>query len=44
MFPPAIKTIHIAFEDPSGNEAEEYEKTLQLIEAELLPRVKAELC
>lgn len=44
MFPKAIKTIHIGFEDPSGMAAEEYEKTLELIEAELLPIVKKELC
>ena len=44
MFPHAVKTLHIAFEDPSGKEVAEYEKTLELIEAELLPRVKAELC
>ncbi|MFA6196551.1 MAG: arsenate reductase ArsC [Sulfurimonas sp.] len=44
MFPQAIKTIHLGFDDPSGKEVAEYEKTLQLIEAELLPRVKKELC
>ena len=44
MFPKAIKTIHIAFEDPSGKDVAEYEKTLNLIEAELLPIVKKELC
>ena len=44
MFPKAVKTIHLGFEDPSGKEEEEYEKTLALIEAELLPLVKQELC
>jgi len=44
MFPKAVKTIHIGFEDPSGKAEEEYEKTLELIEAELLPLVKEELC
>jgi len=44
MFPKAIKTIHMGFDDPSGKEVQEYEKTLDLIEAELLPRVKKELC
>jgi len=44
MFPHAVKTLHIAFEDPSGKEVAEYKKTLELIEAELLPRVKAQLC
>lgn len=44
MFPKAIKTIHVGFEDPSGKESEEYAKTLDLIETELLPIIKAELC
>ncbi|AFV97580.1 MULTISPECIES: arsenate reductase ArsC [unclassified Sulfuricurvum] len=44
MFPKAVKTIHVAFEDPSGKAVEEYEKTLDLIEATLLPIVKSELC
>ena len=43
MFPRAVKTIHLGFEDPSGKAEEEYEKTLALIEAELLPLVKEEL-
>ena len=44
MFPHAIKTIHLGFEDPSGKEVEEYAKTLALIEKELLPIVVSELC
>ena len=44
MFPKAVKTIHIGFEDPSGKELEEYEKTLTLIEKELLPIIKKEVC
>ena len=44
MFPKVVKTIHIGFDDPSGKIEEEYEKTLQLIEKELLPIVKKELC
>jgi len=44
MFPKAVKTIHISFEDPSGKELEEYEKTLDLIEKELLPIIKKEVC
>jgi len=43
-FPKAVKTIHMAFEDPSGKAEEEYAKTLDLIEKELLPVVKEELC
>lgn len=44
MFPQAIKTIHVGFEDPSGKEEAEYEKTLALIEETLLPIIKKELC
>lgn len=44
MFPKAIKTIHVGFEDPSGKAVEEYAKTLDLIEATLLPIVRSELC
>ncbi|MCX6076638.1 MAG: arsenate reductase ArsC [Campylobacterales bacterium] len=44
MFPKAVKTIHLGFDDPSGKEVQEYEKTLQLIETELLPIIKKELC
>ena len=44
MFPKAVKTIHIGFEDPSGKAEEEYEKTYHLIEQELLPIIEAELC
>lgn len=44
MFPKVVKTIHLGFEDPSGKAVEEYEKTLNLIEKELLPVIKEELC
>lgn len=44
MFPKAIKTIHVGFEDPSGKVEEEYLKTYELIEKELLPIVQKELC
>jgi arsenate reductase len=44
MFPKAVKTIHVSFDDPSGKEEVEYEKTLNLIEKELLPIIKKELC
>ncbi len=44
MFPKAVKTIHIAFEDPSGKAVDEYAKTLDLIEEKLLPIIKTELC
>ena len=44
MFPKATKTIHMSFEDPSGSEFAEYEKTLALIEEKLLPKIKEEVC
>ncbi len=44
MFPKAVKTLHVGFADPSGKPKEEYEKTLDLIEAELLPIITNELC
>lgn len=44
MFPKAVKVIHAGFEDPSGMAEEEYEKTLNLIESELLPIIEKELC
>ncbi len=44
VFPKAVKTIHMGFEDPSGKAVEEYAKTLALIEQELLPIIKKELC
>ncbi len=44
MFPKAVKTIHVGFEDPSGKEDAEYEKTLNLLENDLLPIIKKELC
>lgn len=44
MFPNAVKTIHVGFEDPSGKAVGEYEITLNLIEKELLPILQKELC
>ena len=44
MFPKAVKTIHVGFEDPSGKAVEEYAKTYDLIEKELLPVIQKELC
>ncbi|HIP20438.1 MAG TPA: arsenate reductase ArsC [Sulfurimonas sp.] len=44
MFPKAIKTIHMGFEDPSGKAKNEYVKTLALLENKLLPLLKKELC
>jgi len=44
MFPKAVKTIHMGFEDPSGKEDSEYVKALELIHLNLLPIIKKELC
>lgn len=44
LFPNAVKTIHVGFEDPSGKAVEEYAKTYSLIEKELLPIIQKELC
>ena len=44
MFPKAVRTIHVGFDDPSGKAEEEYAKTLDLIETELLPVIEKELC
>ncbi len=44
IFPNATKTIHVGFEDPSGKAVEEYAKTYDLIEKELLPIIQKELC
>ena len=44
VFPKAVKLLHVGFEDPSGKAYEEYEKTLELIEKELMPIVKKEFC
>ena len=44
MFPKAVKTIHVGFEDPSGKDIKEYEKTYKLIEDELLPIIQKEMC
>ena len=44
MFPKAVKTIHVGFEDPTGKEFDEYEKTYELIKRTLVPIIKKELC
>ncbi len=44
MFPKAVKTIHVGFEDPSGKAEEEYAKTYDLMEKELFAIIKKELC
>jgi arsenate reductase len=44
VFAKAVKTLHVGFEDPSNKAEPEYEKTLHLIEKELLPIIKKELC
>ena len=44
MFPKVVKVIHVGFEDPSGKAEEAYAKTYDLMEKELLPIIKSELC
>ncbi|MFC2074457.1 arsenate reductase ArsC [Campylobacterota bacterium] len=44
VFPKAVKTIHIGFEDPDGKGEEAFVKTMLEIETELLPIVEKELC
>lgn len=44
MFPRAVKTLHMGFEDPSGKDKKEYIKALELINENLLPIIKKELC
>ena len=44
LFPKAVKTIHVGFDDPSGKAVSEYAKTLSLIEKKLLPVIENELC
>jgi len=40
VFPKAVKTIHIGFEDPDGKGYEAFEETYAEIEEVLLPKVK----
>ena len=43
MFPKAVKTIHVGFEDPDGKEYKAFEETLKEIRETLLPIVKKDL-
>ena len=43
MFPKAVKTLHISFEDPDGKEYEAFEEILTEIKNELLPIITKEL-
>jgi arsenate reductase len=40
VFPKAVKTIHVGFEDPDGKAYEAFEETYAQIEAVLIPKVK----
>ena len=44
VFPKAVKTIHIGFEDPDGKGPEAFVDTLLEIETRLLPIIEKELC
>ena len=39
MFPKAVKTLHISFEDPDGKGYEAFEETLAEIRSVLLPKI-----
>jgi arsenate reductase len=43
VFPQAVKTLHISFEDPDGKGYEAFEETLTEIRTTLLPEVKKRL-
>lgn len=43
MFPKAVKTIHVGFEDPDGKGYEAFEETYKEIEEILLPKVEESL-
>jgi len=43
MYSGAKKQVHLGFEDPDGKEYEEFEKTYDLIQEQLLDLVKKEL-
>ncbi len=43
IFPKPVKTIHVGFEDPDGQDFKAFEETLKLIRNELLPIVEKEL-
>jgi len=40
VFPKAVKTIHVGFEDPDGKGYDAFEETYAKIEAVLLPKVE----
>ena len=44
LFPKAVKTIHVGFEDPDGKPIEAFVETMLEIETRLLPIVEEELC
>jgi len=43
LFPKAVKTLHISFEDPDGKAYSDFEETLKEIREILLPLVQKEL-
>ena len=43
MFPKAVKTLHISFEDPDGKSYAAFEETLTEIRSTLLPKVQKAL-
>jgi arsenate reductase len=43
MFPKAIKTLHVSFEDPDGKDIEAFYETYEQIQTKLLPKITAVL-
>jgi arsenate reductase len=43
VFPKALKTIHVGFEDPDGKDFAAFEATYKAIKEELLPKVSENL-
>ena len=43
MFPKQTKVIHVGYEDPDGKSYKVFEKTLKLIQMELIPIARREL-
>jgi arsenate reductase len=43
MFPKAVKTVHVGFEDPDGKEYEAFVETFNKIKNKLLPIITKEL-
>lgn len=43
LFPGEVRAVHVGFKDPDGKGYKEFEKTAELIERILLPKIEKEL-